>query len=81
MEGPDEKTPVRTAEAQAIFDLLDELVRLERDLRPLARSLDQLPKAERRAFLERLMSRLRQVGELGHMSARVIWNILRSRKD
>jgi hypothetical protein len=80
----DDKTPIATREgsrvAQAIGDLLDELARIERDLRPMARVVDQLTEVELRALLERLMPRLRQVGELGHLSARVVWNILHERR-
>jgi hypothetical protein len=81
MQDADEKTPISTGskEAQGIGELLDELRRLEGDLRSAASCLDQLAGDDRKALLKDLYERLRVIGGLGHDAARVIWNILHRR--
>lgn len=80
MEANDQ-TPVSTADARAqaaaIGRLLDRLVATEQDLRPLAEALPGFAGPARRVFAERLISRLREIGDDAHQAARTIKDILR----
>jgi hypothetical protein len=76
MQDPDERTPVSSAEASTVLDVIDAMERLATDLRPLAVVFDRLSGSERRVFLERLRGRLREVGDRCHDGARTIWHIV-----
>lgn len=76
MQDPDEKTPVSSAEASTILDIVDSMERLAADLRPIAVTFDRLQGSERRVFLERLRTRLREVGDRCHDGSRAIWHII-----
>jgi len=81
MQDSDETTPIagadRSQEAAKIQRLLDTLVATEQDLRPLANMLDSFEGPARRAFAERLVHRLREIGDLAHDAARAVKDMLR----
>ena len=72
----DDKTPVSSAEASTVLDIVDSMELLAEDLRPIAVDFDRLSGSARRVFLGRLRVRLREVGDRCHDASRTIWHIL-----
>lgn len=81
MQDPDEKTPVRSAEAATVLGIIESMEQLAKDLRPLALDCDRLSGPARRDFLGRLRQILRDVGDECHGGSRTIWEIIHSKKS